>query len=84
MVGLTGLMLLRMSRNIIVPLWADAIGVAAILLGTITSAGGLLETALVVPAGLYYGQGRSQVGRGSLHPGLRRRIGPASPWQPGR
>jgi MFS family permease len=51
MVGLTGLMLLRMSRNIIVPLWADAIGVSAILLGTITSAGGLLETALVVPAG---------------------------------
>jgi MFS family permease len=52
MIGLTGLMLLRMSRIVIVPLWADAIGVSAVLLGSITSIGGLLETALVVPTGI--------------------------------
>ncbi len=52
MIGITGLMLLRMSRNLIIPLWADSIGVSALALGGITSAGGLVETALVVPAGL--------------------------------
>ncbi len=51
MIGITGLQLIRTSRNLIFPLWADHIGTSVEMIGTLTSAGGLIETALVLPAG---------------------------------
>lgn len=52
MAGITGLQLLRMSRNLLVPLWADSIGVSVEMIGTLTSATALIETAMVIPAGI--------------------------------
>lgn len=52
MIGIGGLQLLRISRNLIFPLWADSIGMSALLIGGFTSVGGLVETAMVVPAGI--------------------------------
>lgn len=52
MIGISGLQLLRISRNLIFPLWADSIGMSALLIGAFTSAGGMVETAMVVPAGI--------------------------------
>ena len=44
-------MLLRISRNLLVPLWAVHIGISVTALGIITSAGAILETIMVIPAG---------------------------------
>jgi len=52
MIGITGLQLLRISRNLLFPLWADHIGTSVEVIGSLTSAGGILETAMVIPAGI--------------------------------
>ena len=51
MLGISGLQLLRISRNLIFPLWADHVGASVEMIGSLTSAGGLVETAMVMPAG---------------------------------
>ncbi len=52
LIGITGLQLLRISRNLLFPLWADHLGVSVEVIGSLTSAGGLIETAMVIPAGI--------------------------------
>lgn len=51
MIGITGLMLMRMSRALLFPLWTNHLGISALTLGIITGIGGLVETAMVLPAG---------------------------------
>lgn len=51
MTGITGLTVLRVSRGLILPLWAHHIGVGVTLLGLIISISACVELLLVVPAG---------------------------------
>ncbi|NQT59327.1 MAG: MFS transporter [Bacteroidetes bacterium] len=52
MIGIIGLTIVRVSRGVIVPLWADSIGISVTNLGLITSISAGVELLLVLPAGL--------------------------------
>ena len=52
MVGITGLQLLRISRDLLYPLWADYIGISVEMIGLLSGVGGIVETLMVVPAGI--------------------------------
>jgi MFS family permease len=49
--GISSLMVLRISRNVLLPLWAESISVDTAVLGILVSIGALVETAMVVPVG---------------------------------
>jgi MFS family permease len=50
-IGIIGLSLLRISRDFILPLWADHIGLTVAILGFTTSTAAALELTLFYPAG---------------------------------
>lgn len=50
-IGIIGISILRVSRDFILPLWADHIGIAVTLLGMATSLAALVELTLFYPAG---------------------------------
>jgi MFS family permease len=52
MLGIAGLQILRMSRNLLFPLWASHIGITIEVIGTLSSIGGLIETLMAIPDGI--------------------------------
>lgn len=50
--GINGLMTIRASRTLLIPLWADHLGIDVSLIGVITSSSAAVETFLVLPAGI--------------------------------
>lgn len=51
-IGIIGISLLRVSRDFILPLWAENIGISITALGLATSISSIVEFALFIPAGL--------------------------------
>lgn len=50
-IGIIGISFLRVSRDFIIPLWADQIGISIALLGILSSISALTELIFVYPAG---------------------------------
>lgn len=50
-IGIIGISFLRVSRDFIIPLWADQIGISIALLGILSSVSALTELIFVYPAG---------------------------------
>lgn len=50
--GLNGLAMIRASRTLLIPLWADSLWIDVSLIGVITSSSAVIETLMVFPAGL--------------------------------
>jgi MFS family permease len=50
--GINGLAMIRASRTLLFPLWADSLGIDVSLIGAITSSSAAIEMLMVFPAGL--------------------------------
>lgn len=51
MIGMIGLTIVRSSHGLLIPLWADHLGLTANIIGIITSTAALVELLLVIPGG---------------------------------
>lgn len=51
MIGMIGLTIVRSGHGLLIPLWADHLGLAAHSIGIITSSAALVELLLVIPGG---------------------------------
>lgn len=67
--GILILQLLRTTRNVILPLWGDNLGLSATLIGSVMSIGAGLELALFVPSGVIMDRAGRKVA-GSLCVGI--------------
>jgi MFS family permease len=50
--GINGLSMIRASRTLLIPIWADSLGIDITLIGIITSSSAVIETLLMFPAGM--------------------------------
>jgi len=52
MLGIAGLQILRMSRNLLFPIWASHIGISIEIIGMLSTISGLIETLMAIPDGI--------------------------------